>query len=132
MTSTDLDKIEQTLGLRLPADYRTLMTGDSADRLVNSGLFTDAGKVIERTLEQRNGFGGAPPWPARFVYLGDQEDACPYALDCTSGRVTHSDHGRLDSALGTFESVSLLAQSLATEDSEQADGDPAWWKFWRR
>lgn len=36
-----------------------------------------------------------PESPPQYVYIGDEDDACPYALDCENGSVTYTDHGDL-------------------------------------
>lgn len=131
MTSSDIDKIEEALAVRMPGQYRAAMLGAHAIKLSEYGLFDDASLIIERTKEQRLGYGGAAPWPQQFVYIGDQEDACPYALDCTSGAVVHSDHGSMLETLGRYDSVDQLADELLDETEAQTD-QRSWWMFWKK
>ena len=131
MIPSDIDKIEEALAVRLPEQYRVAIQGADASELSKYGLFDDAALIIERTLEQRVGYGGAAPWPQPFVYIGDQEDACPYALDCTSGIVVHSDHGSLQETLGRYGSVRELTAGLLDETEAQAPR-PGWWRFWKK
>jgi hypothetical protein len=131
MTPADITRIEEALAVRLPEAYRTTMVGPVAEKLGESGVFDDAELVIERTREQRKGYGGAAPWPSRYVYVGDQEDACPYAMDCETGVVIHSDHGSLSDQLGRIESVEKLTASLLDEKKEQAS-QKNWWAFWKK
>ena len=113
MKDSDIVAIEAELAVKLPPSYRALLCGHDAKRLDGSGLFDDAALIIERTKEQRAGYGGAPPWPTNFVYIGDQEDACPYALDVTSGVITQTDHGNLSvRPLARYPSISELAAEL--------------------
>src|SRR4029453_18322528 len=95
MTQADTDRIERDLDVKLPPAYRELMCGADAARLGDAGIFNDAALVVERTKAQCAGFGGAPAWVQKFVYVGDQADACPYALNVDSGAVVRSDHGDL-------------------------------------
>lgn len=113
MTSFDIAAIEEKLGLKLPADYRTVLCGPDAARLDEAGLFDDASLIVRRTKEQRAGYGGAPPWPDSVVYIGDQEDACPYALDVISGCIVQTDHGNLSSRpLARYANILELAAEL--------------------
>ena len=95
MTESDIALIEQSLGVKLPEAYRSLMSGEESSRLAEGGIFDDAGLIIERTKEYRGGYEGAPAWPNHLVYIGDQEDACPYALDSLTGSIVQVDHGVL-------------------------------------
>jgi hypothetical protein len=124
-------RIELELGVRLPAEYVRLVSQRSLEQLANLGLF-DSATVIARTREQRNGFGGAPMWPDTIISIGDQEDACPYALDCICGGVTQTDHGNLDEEpLARYTSVVELLKEL--EDAEHEAKASSWrWPFWRR
>ena len=115
MNTADIAKIEMALGITLPEVYRNTIAGSSAPRLSELGIFDDAMLIIERTEEQRKGYGAAQPWPKQYVYIGDQEDACPYAMDCGSGVVIHSDHGSLTETLGEYASVATLANELLAE-----------------
>ncbi len=76
-------------------------------------LFDDAELNIERTLEYRRGFGGAPPWPADYVHIGDDDDACPYALHCGDGTILKTDHGNLTKRpLAAFASVDIFVRAI--------------------
>jgi len=87
--------IEQQLGVKLPDAYRAFQLNRSASPVDPTTVADDARVVVERTLEHRRGFGGAPPWPRDVIYMGDEDDACPYALFCSTGRVIQTDHGDL-------------------------------------
>ena len=113
MKSKELEAIEQALGVRLPAAYHDAMCGSDAPSLVEAGLFGNPDLVVSRTKEQRRGFGGASAWPQEFVSIGDQEDACPYALDTISGSIIQTDHGSLDSPpLARFSDFGKLVTEL--------------------
>lgn len=116
MKDSDIAAVEAELGIKLPPGYRAILSGPDAKRLDKAGLFDDAALIIQRTKEQRAGFGGASPWPVHFVYIGDQEDACPYALDVTSGSITQTDHGNLAARpLARYATTADLAAELLKE-----------------
>src|SRR4051812_38155835 len=95
MKPSDIAAIEESLSVKLPEAYRLLMCGSDAPRFDSAGLFDEVALIVDRTKEQRQGYGGAPRWPHHLVYIGDQEDACPYALDTQTGVITQTDHGNL-------------------------------------
>jgi hypothetical protein len=131
MKSPDFAAIEQSLGVKLPDAYRSLMCGADAPRLADAGLFDDAALIVERTKEHREGYGGAPAWPTHLVYVGDQEDACPYVLDVHTGSIVQADHGDYSAKpLARFESVQKLAADLLA--TEEESNRPAWWAFWKQ
>jgi hypothetical protein len=132
MKASDIAMIEEALGVQLPSAYRALVCGTEDSRLNDAGLFDDAALIVARTKEQRAGFGGAPSWPKEFVYIGDQDDACPYALDIASGVVLQTDHGNLmRKPLARYENVSvLIAELLGAIDADVRSS--SWWTFWKR
>jgi hypothetical protein len=112
MSEADLNQIEQGLGVRLPESYRSVMLALPSGRYGGYSLHEDASMIVERTKEQRAGYAGGQPWPLQYLYIGDEDDACPYALDCESGSVTYTDHGNLTEPLAHFASVSDFVESL--------------------
>src|SRR5687768_4250113 len=85
MSDADLNHIEQALEVRLPGSYRSVMLALPSGRYGGYSLHEDASMIVERTKEQRAGYAGGQPWPLQYLYIGDEDDACPYALDCESG-----------------------------------------------
>jgi len=70
-----------------------------------------------------------PPWPTEFVVIGDEDDACPYALNCTTGRIIQTDHGNLKKApLQEFDDMARLVAELR-KTYEGVVRKP-WWKIW--
>ena len=132
MTQTDIDRIERDLDVKLPPAYRELMCASDAARLGDAGIFDNAALVVERTKRQRAGFDGAPAWATKFVYVGDQDDDCPYALNVDSGAVVRSDHGDLfEPPLARYNSFSnLAAELLAALELESRKSK--WWMFWKK
>jgi hypothetical protein len=104
--------IEAALGVVLPEAYKNVMASfpwpafrDSTE----ASLWDNPTAIVDQTKAQRAGFGGAPPWPAHYVMIGDESDACPYALDCKTGAIVQTDHGNLkNQPLATFHSVAEL------------------------
>jgi len=95
MDSHDFQIIERELGVKLPNAYRDFQMNRVPSSVDTTTVADDARFVIERTLEHRRGYGGAPAWPSDAFYVGDEDDACPYVLFCSTGRVLQSDHGNL-------------------------------------
>jgi hypothetical protein len=96
-------RIEQQLGVPLPDSYRRFLTSPREKDIDGQSLFGDADLIVSATLDYRNGADGLPPWPRNFVYIGDEADACPYAIDTASGEVTQTDKGNLQrKPLGRF------------------------------
>lgn len=98
MTEEDITRIETTLGVSLPADYREHLAKNDEDEEEHGVVddvtaMRDADGIIEATRDYRAGFEGLPPWPAHWLYMGDEADACPYAVDCVSGRLRKTDKG---------------------------------------
>jgi hypothetical protein len=112
MSEADLNQIEAALEVRLPESYRSVMLALPMGQYDGYSLHEDVSKIVSRTKEQRSGYAGGQPWPHRYVYIGDEDDACPYALDCESGSVTYTDHGNLAEPLARFGSVTEFLQSL--------------------
>jgi len=132
MTSQQLRTIESSLGVALPDVYKSEMTAFPWPAFQGSSeasLWDDPTQIVEQTLEYRSGFGGAPPWPAEFVVIGDEDDACPYAINCTTGRIIQTDHGNLKNPpLQEFDQITDLVSELR----KIYDGfvRKPWWKIW--
>jgi hypothetical protein len=95
MTPSDIKEVETTLGLSLPETYsRFLSSGISS--IDGESILRTPGLIIEATMMYRNGDLGIPSWPPHFVCVGDEADACPYALNCNTGEVIHTHKGLLD------------------------------------
>jgi hypothetical protein len=90
MTREQLSMMEEQLQVTLPDAYKDLMAAFPWPRFAGGtelSIFDDATLNVERTLEYRAGYAGAPPWPTDFVHIGDDDDACPYAIRCSDGTV---------------------------------------------
>jgi len=130
MDTPSITRIESALAIRLPDAYRQMMLSGKIERLGDCGLFTDPEVIIERTREHRAGYAGAPKWSDGVVYIGDQEDACGFALDCKTGVVVQSDHGNLvEAPMARYETIDALVAELASDLEKPAQSRP-WWKFW--
>ena len=95
MNAQDVQTIERELGVKLPDEYRDFQMNRTPSIVDTTTIADDTRFVIERTLEYRRGYGGAPAWPSDVIYVGDEDDACPYVLSCSTGKVIQSDHGNL-------------------------------------
>lgn len=129
MNAQEIEAIESALGIALPAPYRAFLASPRDPGLIDdTTVLDDPQAIIEATRDYRNGFGGLPPWPAHYLYVGDEADACPYVLDCVSGTLFRSDKGhptkRPLERYSDFAAFVAAKRSLAENDTD--DGEPAW------
>ncbi len=119
MKRADVAHIERSLEVSLPRAYVAFLTarrGNSA--LDATDVLEDATAIVNATELYRRGFEGLRPWPSELVYVGDQADACPYAVNCTTGEVMQTDKGNLDRpALRRWSSFEAFSSSLEPKDS---------------
>lgn len=101
MTSEQIDSIETALDVKLPQALRDFLGRTREENDPDEVMVLPWPEaIIGFTLDFRKGFvEEMMPWPARFVYLGDQADACAYALDCESGEILHTHKGYLENKL---------------------------------
>lgn len=118
MTEEDIVRIETALEVSLPADYREHLAKHDEDE-EEHGLVDDvtamrnADEIIAATRDYRAGFAGLPAWPAHWIYMGDEADACPYAVDCVSGHLRQMDKGNpLRPPLKEYESFAEFHAQL--------------------
>jgi len=134
MTDEDLNRIEAELAISLPDAYRIFQIARDPSDVDSISLSDDASFVIERTLEYREGYAGIPPWNSDALYIGDEDDACPYVLFCTAGRVVQTDHGDLTAKpLSDFGLFEAFADELEfrQDDIKLANQErKPWWKIW--
>jgi hypothetical protein len=116
MTREHLKLMEEKLQVVLPTAYRQVVTSFPWPEFAGGtefSLWDDAALNVERTLEYREGYGGAPPWPSDYVHIGDDDDACPYALRCSDGTIVKTDHGNLTARpLASFASMEIFVEEL--------------------
>jgi hypothetical protein len=114
MKRPDVADIERSLDVSLPRAYVEFLTarrGDSA--LDATEVLDDATAIVNATELYRRGFEGLRRWPRELVYVGDQADACPYVLNCTSGEVMQTDKGNLERpALQRWTSFEAYSYSM--------------------
>lgn len=130
MTEAEIAKIESTLSLRLPPDYRGFLTEEAEldGPLDDTTALRDAEAIIEATMEHRQGFAGLAPWPQHWLYVGDEADACPYVLDCQNGRLSRLDKGNRERPpLAEYSSFADFVATCEKADVE-VDFPPATWR----
>ncbi len=98
MDEAALRRIESTLGVSLPEDYRNFLQQSPQDEIDDTTVLRDPEAIIAATMEYRSGFSGLKPWRPTFLYLGHESDACPYAIDCASGVIQQTDKGNFERA----------------------------------
>ncbi|HYF36143.1 MAG TPA: SMI1/KNR4 family protein [Prosthecobacter sp.] len=134
MSEDQIVAIELKLGVKLPPDYRAFLMRDVGDDVLDEvTVLTEGDQIVEATLEYRRGFAGLPPWPEHWVYAGDESDACPYVVDCLSGRFMQTDKGNLKRPplqdFGSFEQFHERRKEAAREEDERmAAMPPLNWK----
>jgi len=143
LTPSDLDRIERELGIRLPADYRALLTNYPA-ALGRQGsdyeLLDDPQPLIEiNTLYRAQGFFDMP-WPEHYYSIGGDGSGNDYYLDLRvqQSPVYFADH---EGSIGSEQWPSLdawLAERIK-EHTEWEEEDrrrqerksrKKWWQFW--
>ena len=104
MTPTEIKEVEAALSVSLPGAYsRFLSSGVSS--IDGERVLRTAALIVEATMMYRKGELGNPAWPSHFICVGDEADACPYALNCVTGEVIHTHKGYLDEEpIGRFPS----------------------------
>ena len=112
LSATDVEDLERMLGVALPGAYARFL--QTRDRDIDAtSLFDDPQLIIEATRDYRAGFSGLPPWPNDMICVGDEADACPYAIDCTTGVCLRVDKGNLSRPpLHHYENVEALMDAL--------------------
>ena len=95
MTPSEVREVEAALGLSLPGAYsRFLSSGISS--IDGESVLRTVALIVDATMMYRKGEIGIPAWPSYFICVGDEADACPYALNCITGEVIHTHKGYLD------------------------------------
>jgi hypothetical protein len=103
MEADAIATIERELAVALPPDCATFLRSPRDETPDATTALDDAASIIELTREYRAGaFAGVPAWPAGWVYVGDEADACPYAIDCASGAVLQLHEGDPGQAMRRF------------------------------
>jgi len=113
MSEHDVRRMEAALQVALPWAYASFLQerGELPD---NTTVLDMADIVIACTMEYRAGAYGLPPWPAHLVYVGDEADACPYALDCNTGGVIHLHKGDVTTRpIARFDSFNAFLEIKA-------------------
>lgn len=84
MTESELARIEEALGLVLPAAYRTLVVPFPLPAYVGNAeteLWDDPDQLIELNRELRAGTSFVRPWPAHMFAMGRDDSGCASAID---------------------------------------------------
>lgn len=96
MSEEEVARIESELQVAIPSSLRTFLLTKRNTEEVDYGTVAGSPEgFIEMTKEYRTGFVGLPPWPKEWLYLGDASDACPYVVDCITGRMFQLHKGDL-------------------------------------
>ncbi|MDB4673644.1 SMI1/KNR4 family protein [Verrucomicrobiales bacterium] len=113
LTANEIAEIEEALRVTLPQDFVTFLTKGRNNIVDHTTVMDDAATIIEATMDYRGGVEDLPSWPDSLVYIGDEEDACPYVIDSESGRVMHLDKGNFGKPpLSEFVSFSAFLEKI--------------------
>ena len=129
MTVDDLERIEESLGISLPASYRERLLAFPIPAAVGNtdlAVWDDADRLIALNRELRRGLHrGMRPWPARFFAIGHPGDGNPHALDLEAGDavwwVFHSDLDDRETYLEGGSFPPWADHYFATVRAEMAD-----------
>ena len=138
MTADDLARIEEALGISLPASYKAAVSPFPVPAAAGNrdlAVWDNPEQLIAFNRELRQGgSGGVKPWPAHFYAMGHPGDGSPFALDLSAGdAVWWADHCHLDNpgtskeaeAFGPWaaEYFRVLREEMAGEEVDP-DGTP--------
>jgi SMI1 / KNR4 family (SUKH-1) len=104
LSASDVEAIEVALGVALPADYVRFLQTERPQAIDETTVRDDAELIIGCTHDYRD----SNQWPAHLVWIGDEEDGCPYVLDCISGEVFRLQKGNLRKAWDKHPSFSAF------------------------
>jgi hypothetical protein len=129
MKTRDIARIESALGVTLPEDYRGFLLSERRDDSIDeTSVLDDPDAIVDLTQAYRKGFEGLQPWPQRYVYAGDEADACPYFVDCDTGEFCRSDKGNLSRAmLERHSSFSAFLEERLSRPSIDEDATQDTW-----
>ena len=145
MTAEDLDRIERSLGIALPAAYRTTMITYPfpADSLAAElWMPDDAQRVLALNESYRHSPRGPTDWPRHLFLLGDDGGEEAFVLETSAApypvRIYELETGRLKPLVADLHAfVQWQWDQLAEiEADERAMADAyrnkKWWQFWIR
>jgi hypothetical protein len=123
MNESEIKNIETSLGVFLPESYRSFLKVERVtDNIDDTTVLADAAIIIESTQEYRNGYFSLKPWPNDLVYVGNEADACPYAIDCTTGKFIRTNNGNLvEKPLAVYESFEVFREQRERKASEERE-----------
>jgi len=99
MTKSDLEQIEEELGVKLPISYRKAVSPYPFCQFHGTmewSLGDCAKEIIKWTNIYRKGFGVNRSWPENFIVIGLEEDGCPLVLDVEKFCVFKTNRGSLE------------------------------------
>ena len=117
LETSDIAHIERSLNVSLPHAYVEFLTATRVGSVLDgTEVLDDAKVIVEATELYRQGFDGLRRWPKELVHVGDQADACPYAVNCTTGEVMQTEKGNLDRPpLHRWPSFDAFTSSLESD-----------------
>jgi hypothetical protein len=116
MCASDVARIEQALHVVLPWDYAAFVQQEERPDIDATSVFDDADLVIEQTRAYRAGAYGLRPWPPQLVCIGDEDDASPRVIDCSTGACWRLEKGSLDNAFERFPTFAAFVAYASDED----------------
>jgi len=145
MTTGDLDEIERTLGIVLPAEYRATMMAypfPAESSAAELWMPDDARRVVELNQDYRRAPRGQTSWPRHLFLVGDDGGEEAFVLDTSTPpypvAVYELESGRLRPHAADFLAfVQRLWGDLAEIEADEralaeAYRNKKWWQFWIR
>jgi hypothetical protein len=133
MNHEDVARIESSLDIELPDDYRRLLVAFPLPAYagnVDTAFWDDADRLIQYNRELRKGGAGIKPWPVHFYALGRDEGGCAQAIDLRNGELWWMDHCHVEAA-GSYRHEEPLKEWAAAyfedlaADLEGEGGEPS-------
>jgi hypothetical protein len=137
VNSADLDRIEDVLGVALPAQYRDIMLAYpfSPDHEAAQGCMPDDAEFVLKANASRQ-----PEWPRELIIIGDDGSEEQFLLDCRTELapviVYELETGKLRPLARDFGAwlaqLDLWQRDVADDQAylRRRYEQRRWWQFW--
>ena len=143
MHATDLQRIEQALGLALPAAYRAAMLAypfPPTHEAAELWMPDDAALVIEMNRPGAERRLAGTPWPSHLVVIGSDGGEEDFVVDVREAAAPVLAHERESGEVRALAPDFAAWLAMLREWQEEIDRDDAamrsasrrrrWWQFW--
>lgn len=113
ITEDEINKIEKTLAVTVPEQLKVFLSSVNEKIPDSTSVWDSSDSIINATVDYRRGYEGLPKFDNELLYIGDELDACPYVINCMTGKVLKLDKGDLTlDLLEEFESFNHFKNAL--------------------